>query len=145
MRTCICPRRCSVSSQCSLVNRPVRFAGLLFAGMIALCAACTPFVVKVAPLLFIGTCSAYCLFLALFIVGLALAYPGRPVRWWFLSAAVLVLSLGGFWLLIQSNPETILQLIPVALYVLQAVLGIWLAIGLVVAGSGWVRYIRRPV
>ena len=125
-----------------LMNSPVRTAAVVFAGMTLLCAACTPFVPVVAPLLFIGTCSVYCLFLALFGVGLALASRGRAFQWWCYTGAVPVLSLVGFWLLLWFGPESILRMMSGAVNFLQVVLGVWLAMGLVVAGSGWVRYIR---
>ena len=126
-----------------LVSRPLRLATVLFAGMVTLFAAGAPFVTGVDTVLFLGAGSAYCLFLALLGVGLALACRERAYWWWILSRTVLpmLVAMAGIWLLLPPDPETFFQ-VPSALRGLQVVIGAWLAVGLMVAEFGWVQYAR---
>ena len=125
-----------------LVSRPLRIAVLLFAGKAALFTACAPFVQGLDLVLFLGAGWAYCLLLALFGVGLGLACYGLAFRWWILSGAIPVLSMAGLWLLLRFDPDSFLRILPGAARGLLAVLSAWLLVGMVVAGSGWVRYAR---
>jgi hypothetical protein len=110
--------------------------------MAALFAAGAPFVPGVDLVLFFGAGLAYSMFLALFGVGLGLAYPSPAVWWWILSGAVPVVGMAGLLLLSRSDPDIFFRILPGAARGLLAVLSVWLLVGLVVASSGWVRYAR---
>lgn len=136
-----------MAAQSLTLAHPVRVAMFTFAGLACLVAASTPFIDQVDPLLFFGLGLIYSLFLAFFGVGLALAFIGRFAQLWFLSGMIPLVGIVGFWLWLQVDPEFVtreitFQVLPAATFTLLGVIGVWIAAGLVVAGSGWVRYIR---
>jgi hypothetical protein len=119
-----------------------------FAGLACFLAASTPFIDQVDPLLFFGSGLIYSLFLTFFGVGFALAFTGRVAQLWFLSGVIPLVGMAGFWLSLKVAPEfmsqeIIFRVLPAAMFTLLGVIGVWIAAGFVVAGSGWVRYIRR--
>jgi hypothetical protein len=131
-----------MSGQPFALVRPVRSAGLLFAGLVALFAACAPFIEEVDPVVFVLGGAAYSLLLALFGVGLGLALPSRLVLSWLLSGVLPLLVTAGIWLAVRFDPEFLFRA-PAAVY--RGLLGVlwgWLLAGCAVAGWGWVRYIR---
>jgi hypothetical protein len=125
-----------------LLTHPLRAVAILFAGMAALFAACAPFV-PIDPVRFLGGGLAYCLLLSLFAVGLVLACPGRLLHWWVLFGTVPWLGAISFWLSLRSlSAETNFRMLSGAARGLSALLLIYLAVGSVVSGSGWIQYIR---
>jgi hypothetical protein len=110
--------------------------------MVSLLVICAPFGPAVDLLSYFLLGPAYCLFLALFAVGLGLATPSRILVWWLLSflvpLLVIVDSLLSFWVC----PEVFLSTPPAVFLGLLGVLGAWVLASCAVAGSGWVRYVR---
>ena len=127
-----------------ILERPVRMAGLLFAGLVAFWFACCPFVEEVDSVASVLGGAAYCLFLTMFSAGLVLALPSRiVVLWWMLSGVIPLLFSAGFWLALRSDPEWIFRASArVFLRGLNWVIWGWLLTGCAVAGWGWLRFIR---
>ena len=136
-----------MADQCPTLSHPIRLAAYFFAGMAALIAASTLFIDEIDPILFFWSGLAFSLFLALFGVGFALAAKSRVARLWILSGAIpMVLGGGGCWVGIQVAPDMIIRMLPPLAPWLLSVIGIWIAAGCVIAGSGWLKYVRwhRP-
>jgi hypothetical protein len=127
-----------------LLVRPIRAATFVFAGLVTLCAVAAPFVeeVNAAELILFGV--AYSLLLATFSIGFALAMPSRAVLWWSLSSALLPLGTATVWLfwLTWTDADTAFRALPIVTYCLLAAVWAYLGAGLLIAGWGWVRYIR---
>jgi hypothetical protein len=85
---------------------------------------------------------AYSLLLSFFAVGLGLALPGTPARWWLASGVLPFLWIGVFWVYLRSAPEAFLRAFPWLSRCLLAVLWAWLATGLLVSVWGWARFAR---
>jgi hypothetical protein len=131
-----------VPTQRLLLARPVRAAAILFTVMAALFAACAPFV-PFDLVRFLGWGLAYCLLLSLYVVGLMLAYPSRLLHWWFLAGVVPWLGVIIFWLWFQlCSPEINFRILSGVARGLSALLWTYLAVGLIISGVGWIRYIR---
>src|SRR5262249_35318618 len=127
------------------VSQPIRLAGLLFAGFASLMLICVPFIEdigEVNPVVFLGSSMAYSLFLACFGVGLGLTATSRVAHWWMLSIAFPLSVVAGFLLWIRWAPETVLRLPAVMWWAIYSLLGTWAGAGCVVAGWGWLRYVR---
>jgi hypothetical protein len=131
-----------VAHQPPMVSHPVRLAVLTFVGIAAFLAVCLLFAAEHDPVMFLTAGLAYGAFLALFGVGLCLALPGRVVRWWLISGALPLMCVTVFWLWLRSDPEAILRSPPGVMIGLLVVLQGWIVAGVLIAGWGWVRYVR---
>jgi hypothetical protein len=124
-----------------LLSRPVRLATWGYAALIAWITIFAPLIPDVDPVEYFFTGLAYCLILDLFVVGLMLA-GRRAFQWWIFAATIPVV--GGFsvWLLLLAEPSTLFQILPWLAGGLLAITSVYLLVGLVIAGTGWARYIR---
>src|SRR5262245_53078210 len=115
--------------------------------MYLLVAVCAPWIPDVDAAEFLGVGAAYCLLLAGFAVGLLLA--GRRVfRAWAAAGAIPAAGMVALlvWLALRpdpADPRGSLYQLQWALRSLQGVIAAYLVVGLAIAGSGWIGYIRR--
>jgi hypothetical protein len=131
-----------MSQQPLILSHPLRVAAGLFVGLARPVVACAPFIDGIEPAAFLGPGLAYCLLLALFGVGLALAVPSRLVCWWLAASVIPLLGISAFGVLVWSSPAALLDLPTALMRGLQAITSGWVAGGCAVAGWGWVRYLR---
>jgi hypothetical protein len=123
----------------------VRAVGLTFLALGALFAVCTLLMPEVDPAEFLLAGLAYSLLLAAFAVGLMLA--GRQARGrWLLAGMGVPLGMAGLgvWIF-AAGPvpsDAFFRALPWVLRGLLAGLAAYLGVGVVVAGSGWVRCYR---
>ena len=119
-------------------QRPFRAVGIFFACL-------SPLVAVPAAIYGIYSVEflevlAYILFLPLFGVGIALAHPGRLVKWWLRGAVLLPLGMIGFKVWLLSDPVSAIEMFPLAGFLI--LLKAYLLTGCVIAAWGWVRYVR---
>jgi hypothetical protein len=128
-----------------ILRQPVRAAGLTYLVLAVLVAICAPLMPDVDPSRFFLAGSAYSLLLALFAVGMMLAGQ-RLLHWWALAGSGVAVASAGYvvWLVAVSrvSSDAFFHLLPWVLRGLLAALAIHLVAGVVIAGSGWVRFYR---
>lgn len=132
----------TVAREVQTIRHPFRTALVLFAGTGSLVAIGTPFVPEVNPLLFLAVGLSYCFCLVVFAIGVDLARPSRVVRYWSLSAVIPAIGVVAFWLLLRCDPDTMWRILPALTQGVLAAIAAWLAAGSIVAGFGWMKYLR---
>jgi len=132
-----------VSSSSPAIRRPIRVAALLAGGLMLYSSSLYPFLEGINLAGFAIFVLVYSSFQAWFAIGIGLALQGRWLWWWLLSGVVPLIGMvvWGFLLRQLETKEDLDLFFSVNLGLLY-VLVLWGAAGCVVAGSGWVGYLR---